>query len=290
MPIIQTLSLDVPAKCPNNCRYCVAKTHSNDYPNNLNPNGEFFDVYLDDFISQLKYVRNCGCQTVILTGSREPLFNKNYLVYFALINNNILPTPFEKIELQTSGVDLDSNFRFLRNTVNVKTISLSLSDMFDDESNANISQMPNNLRFKIKDLCQKTLSYGFTLRLSLNMADVYNYRTPEEIFNQAKSLGAHQLTIRVLYSSPNGNTEQDNWIKDHSCDPNVIKQLNEYVVKNGNKLGVLPFGATKYSVNEMSVVVDSDSMSTKTEEIIKYAILRPNCQLYTKWEDKGSRL
>lgn len=282
--------MDVPAACPNNCCFCVSRMHANDYPNNLKDDGKYFDFYLDDYISKLRYVQKCGCQTVIFTGTGEPLLNKRYLHDFALINKYALPTPFEMVELQTSGVTLDHDYlRFLRNTVKVKTISLSVADIFNDEWNAKISQTPPKLRYNVSNLCEEIVNYGFTLRLSLNMTDTYNLKRPEEIFERARLFGARQVTIRVLYLSPEKNTPQDAWIKDHSCDPSVIKQLKEYV-KQGNKLGVLPFGAVKYSIYQMSTVIDDDCMSTKTEEVIKYAILRPDCHLYTRWDDKGSRL
>lgn len=283
---IQSLSLDVSSICPNNCHYCVSKMHANDYENKLE-DINYFDVYFYDFVKQLRFVQKCGCQTVILTGTGEPLYNKKILFNFAVANQHILTTPFERVEIQTSGVILAENLRFLRNTVKVSTISLSLSNMFNDESNADITQTPEKLRFKIEDLCKEIKDYGFNLRLSLNMSDVYNERTAEEIFQKAKDLGANQVTIRVLYSSLEGNTIQDNWIKEHNCNPEKINEIHQYI-KAGKKLEVLPFGATKYSILEMGVVLDDDCMATKLGTVAKYAILRPDCNLYTKWDDKGS--
>lgn len=38
----------------------------------------------------------------------------------------------------------------------------------------------------------------------------------------------------------------------------------------------------------MSTVLDEDCMSEEAKESVKYLILRPNCKLYSKWDDKGS--
>ena len=46
-----------------------------------------------------------------------------------------------------------------------------------------------------------------------------------------------------------------------------------------------------YSVMGMSTVVDEDCMAKNEEkQSWKYLILRPNCKLYTQWDDKGSLL
>ncbi len=285
--IIQSLSIDVPGSCPNNCCFCVSRMHSSPYENRMDFNKGNFDVAFEDYLSRLRYVQKCGCQSIILTGSGEPLVNKRYLFDFSLMMR-LLGNPFEKIELQTSGIFLtDDYLEFLKKTVKISTISLSLSDMFDDQSNAEIEQIPPKLRFRIDQLCRKIKSYNLNLRLSLNMSDVYNQKTPQEIFAQAQELGANQVTIRKLYTSPQSNTPQDQWILDHNCSPEILKEIDHYI-QQGVKLEVLPFGATLYSVHDMSVVLDDDCMNERIKGVLKYAILRPNCHLYSKWDNPGS--
>lgn len=285
--IIQSLSIDIPGGCPNNCRFCVSHMHNSPYENRMVFDQKDFDIAFDDYLSRLRYVQRCGCQTIILTGSGEPLCNKRYLFDFSLMMR-LLGNPFEKIELQTSGVYLDENYlEFLKKTVKISTISLSLSDMFDSRSNADIEQTPAKLQFEIEDLCRKIKEYHFNLRLSLNMSDVYNQKSPQEIFTKAKSLGADQLTIRKLYTSPQANTPQDQWILTHLCSPFLLKRINQFIQK-GVKLEILPFGATLYSVCDMSVVLDDDCMNKTAKSTLKYAILRPDCHLYSKWDNPGS--
>ena len=52
----------------------------------------------------------------------------------------------------------------------------------------------------------------------------------------------------------------------------------------------LPFGALRYSVDGISTVVDDDCMNQEVKDTLKYLILRPDCKLYTKWDDAGSLL
>ena len=61
----------------------------------------------------------------------------------------------------------------------------------------------------------------------------------------------------------------------------------------GKPLGVLPYGATKYSLHGMAVVVDDDCMAKgklpgEEKDAYKYLILQPDCKLYSQWDDPAS--
>ncbi len=285
---IQSLSVVVPNKnCINNCAFCVSKMHTEDYPNQKEGNVRFYDLYEKDYIKRLEFARDNGCNTVVLTGNSEPQQNREFLKNFGTINSH-LEKPFRKIDIQTTGVLIDDEYlRFLRNHVGVNTIALSISDLFDDARNAKINGTPEQLTVNIKELCQEIKRYDFNLRLSLNMTDVYNNKTAKDIFDYAKELGANQITFRELYSSGTG-TPQDNWIKEHAVDKKLLADIKTFIKENGNALRIMEYGQTLYSVYEMSVMVDDDCMSTALKEDMKYLILRPDCKLYSHWDDKGS--
>jgi hypothetical protein len=45
----------------------------------------------------------------------------------------------------------------------------------------------------------------------------------------------------------------------------------------------------KYSMDNMSIVVDFDCMNKKGDKKdLKYLILRRNCRLYSEWDDPAS--
>jgi hypothetical protein len=284
---IQSLSVCVPAPCLNNCAFCVSKMHDQDYPDMLGNNRRFYHLYLNDFQRRLIYVREQGCDTVVLTGTGEPLLNWTFLKDFGIINKTF--DGFKRIELQTSGVKLEDWYlRFLREHVNVSTISLSLSNMFSSKRNAEINRTPVGLEVDIPGLCAEIRKYDFNLRLSLNMTSDYDPYGPKEIFSRAKELGANQITFRILYTTRAGDTEQDEWIKNNSSSPEMIWKIKTYIETLGRELEILSFGKTKYSVNGISVVLDDDCMNIAAKKDLKYMILRPNCKLYTKWDDPGS--
>jgi molybdenum cofactor biosynthesis enzyme MoaA len=294
---IQSLSVCVPTGCPNKCKFCVSRMHNSPYIDQIKSNLAFYDLYERDFCKRLQFARDNGCNTAILTGEGEPLLDKNYLKMFSHWNESI-SDPFRWIEVQTSGVTLDDDMlRFIRNTVGVTSISLSLSDMFDDDSNQEMNGTPDNMKVVIKHLCAEIKRYDFNLRLSLNMTDAYEKRfhlrldCVEQLFKRAKELGADMVTFRQLYLSGDPSLEQNKWIESHRASQNLMTSIDETIKGRGRVLERLPFGVLRYSLDGMSLVVDDDCMAThETKAAMKYLVLRPNCKLYTRWDDEGSIL
>ena len=285
---IQSLSICVPGGCVNKCKFCVSRMHEEkNYINQIEKNTRFRDLYKKDYKKRIAFARDNGCNTVMLTGDGEPLINKKFIEDFFEWNDH-LNDSFRWIEIQTSGAMLDDEYlRFLRNG-GVNTISLSLSSVFSDEENYEYNcPVKKEFMINIEKLCAEIKRYDFNLRLSLNMTDWYNKKNAAEIFERVKSLGANQVTFRVLYKSGTNNP-QDLWIDEHKCVDSVINEIKDYVKTNGKALEILPFGATKYSVGEISTVIDDDCMNTKVGDTLKYLIIRPDCKLYSKWDDKGS--
>lgn len=285
--MIQSLSIVVPAKsCINKCEFCVARMINDNeyYKNQMDENLPFYDLYFKDYIKRLEYARDNGVNTVMLTGNCEPQQNRKFLMNFGLFMM-IMEHPFRNIEMQTTGVTLDGNYlRFLRNHVGINTISLSISS-FDNIENKTIINAPELI--DIPFLASEIKRYDFNLRLSINLNSSFNGYSAEDIFIKAHTLGADQITYRVLYSSKE-DTPQNRWINAHPYDPKRLDEIRQYIKDNGHALEVLPFGLTKYSVNGLSTVLDDDCMSTQAKEDVKYLILRPNCKLYSKWDEPAS--
>lgn len=294
---IQSLSVVVPNRsCVNHCKFCVSRMHTDRFKNQMDENLPFFDLYLNDYLKRLEFARDNGCNTVMLTGNSEPQQNRKFLTYFGMFMR-MMKNPFRNIEMQTTGVMLNDGYlRFLRNHVGVNLISLSVSS-FDDEHNGDIIEMDDNLRFNLSDLCKEIKRYDFSLRLSLNLTKEFDRYSNDvsKLFDKCKELGADQVTLRILYSSGN-NTSEDNWIKKNSANIDLLSKLVGYVKSNGRPLGILSYGAVKYSLDGMSIVIDDDCMAkrdiledeNKVSENYKYLVLQPNCKLYSQWDDEAS--
>lgn len=284
---IQSLSVVVPtSKCVNSCKFCVSRMKEDPYKNQMDDNLPFYDLYEKEYIRRLEFSRDNGCNTVILTGNGEPQQNRAFLSKFGFMNAN-LSKPFRWIEMQTTGVMIDEKYlRFLRNHVGVSTISLSLSAL-NNQANAAINGSPNKIAIDINHICGEIKRYDFNLRLSLNMTKWFEPYDYSQIITTCRALGANQVTFRKLYSSGN-DTEQDKWIEQNAASNKWVDGLTTYIQNMGTELEILPYGARKYSLNTMGVVLDDDCMSKELKETFKYLILRPDCKLYSQWDDPAS--
>lgn len=278
-----SLQVCVPCGCPNQCKFCVSRMHENQYPNLIGKPKN--SRIVSEYMRRLQFARDNHYQSIVITGTGEPLTNSEFLVDFAGYNKT-LASPFQWIEIQTSGILLKEHFKFLRETLGVSTICLSVCDITNCNLNNQIMGIPEEHQFVVKELCEQIKEEGFNLRLSMNMWSVYNNMKIDDIMYTARILGTDQLTFKLLYTSDE-NTPQANWIRDNQFTRSA--ELYEYIENKGVQLEVLPFGATRYDVQGMSVVIDKDCMSKNAKQI-RYLILRPNCHLYTRWDNKGSLL
>ena len=284
---IQSLSIAVPAGCGNRCKYGVCYMHRNKYANQIENNARYFDIYEKDYINRMAYARDNGCNSVMLTGDGEPLLNRDFLKLFSHWNR-LLAKPFRQIELQTSGQTLDDEYLyFLRSTVGVSVISLSVSALDSTENRNYNNPISEQYWVDIAHLSSEIKRHDFTLRLSLNLTDWFNNVPVTDIFSTSKALGANQLLFRVLYED-GGDSEEERWVQNHSCAPTKISEIREFIAVKGRALNRLPFGAIKYSVEGISCVLDEDCMHREVTEDLKYLVLQPDCKLYSHWSDVGS--
>ncbi len=282
---IQSLSIVVPGKkCINNCKFCVSRTHEDiTYPDRIS---EEFSVFEGKYVKALRYARDLGCTTLMLTGECEPQQNLTFLKKFF---NNLLPENlFNNIEIQTTGRGLTKEYIHRLSNWGVNTFSISVSD-FDDKNNNRIIGN-NDLRNQINlvDLCSNIKDAGCLLRLSLNLNDsFYHFLDTSGILRVCKQVyDVDQVTLRKLYKSGK-DCEQDKWITNH-CNVYKDDDYFQYIRMNGTPLETLPYGMTKYSLEGVGTVADSDCMSKNNTDEIRYLILRPDCHLYTRWDDPAS--
>jgi molybdenum cofactor biosynthesis enzyme MoaA len=295
---IQSISIVVPTKgCVNNCKFCVSQMHESPYEDK-------FDELA--YRKRIKYAAMNGVNTLILTGTGEALQNTRFLEKLQIVLDKE-NHPFPNVELQTTGVMLTNqdgykdggihypNIELLKN-LGVNTIALSVSEL--GRGNWDIIGTPEKLRVSLNNLCEFIKYQGFNLRLSLNLTNKFDDKTPEEIFMSCKGLGAEQITFRKLWAADD-ESPQTKWVETNSiCDYKSgegrasygIIAIEDYIRAKGDKLYKLPFGAFVYSIHGMSTVLDDDCMAKDGEEddSLKYVILQENGKLYCRWDDEGS--
>ena len=282
---IQSLSIAVPLRgCVNTCPFCVSRMHGMDYKDNI---GTYLPIHIRDYKNRMLFARKNGCNTAILTGTGEALQNLEFVRRFGQWNQELGDERFLWLELQSTGVLLEQNLDLLRDDVQVTTIALSVSDIFNSENNASVVKMPPKYKVDLDDLCAKILAKGFNLRISLNLYGLYDEIAPELVFDRMKQLGAHQVIVRKLYESGE-DKGVDQWVRDHAAKYETILRYRDFILNEGSPLEKLPFGSVRYSVRGMSTVIDENCMPHELTNSFRYLILRPDTKLYSRWDDKGS--
>lgn len=279
---IQSLSIVVPAgNCWNNCPFCVSKQHCEKYGKSIVTPTQIPQSY----VNRMAFVRDEGCNAMIFTGTSEPQQNLPF-IYDVLECNQALKKPFYNISMQTTGTNLYAvDIRSLARE-GITTLALSMCS-FDSQRNWDIIHAPDKVRtMDIPTLIQTAKKYGMNVRACLNLTDEFAEYEPSYFFDWAKRLGVDQLTFRKLYAD--GDTAQAKWITEHEYPQDGLTKIANYILCYGKPIARLPFGAIQHSVNGISTVLDDNCMAKDNIEEMKYAILRPNGHLYSRWDDTGS--
>lgn len=282
---IQSLSIVVPTgHCWNHCPYCVSRTHCEDY-------GDFSKRLVDDIITpnymnRIKFVRDQGCNTMMITGTAEPQQNLPF-VHRLLYLNIHLPQPFYNVEFQTTGSGMTKGDIEDLASLDVTTLALSISS-FDAERNAEIVHMPKNKKNSYYDLIKWAHEANMNVRACLNLTDAFNPYQPEQYTKWARSYGIEQLTFRKMYYLNIPFCDEQTWTANHRLDDKKFYQIKAFIERAGKQVAILPYGFRQYDVQGVSVVIDDDCMSKDNIANFKYAILRPNGKLYSQWDLKGS--
>lgn len=291
---IQSFSIVVPNRgCVNACPFCVSRMHCSKYENKMDMNHPHYDINIKEYMKRMCYVAECGCKTLMLTGDAEPQQNKAFLNQFALMHQ-LIGSPFTNIEMQTTGMRLDTDrdyIRFLRNFVGVNTMAISLSSL-DNFRNTELRGGGAKRFVDVRKLCDLLKEYDFNIRICLNLTDEFNsWSTAGDVLLAIKDckqrLHANQVTFRKMYvSTSNFNSAQCKWLGQHA----FMKedQLKECLGWN-SVAGQTVYGQNIRYIEGMSIIYDQDCMAKdQPNDKAKYFILQPDCKLYSQWDSAAS--
>lgn len=280
---IQSLSIVVPTgKCWNHCAFCVSHMHHEDYGTCiLHNNRPIPRSYLD----RIEFVRDEGCNSMILTGTAEPQQNLKF-IFNLLACNKQLRKPFYNITIQTTGSNL--HFEDIRDLANagVTTLALSISS-FINKNNWNIIHTPEKARtMTLIELIEAAKVFNMNVRACFNLTDEFNRINPRDYFSWCAVQQVNQATFRKIYAD--GNGPEAEWVRKHEFPQEKFDAIGEYIRNNGTPITRLPYGFIQYSVHGISTVIDDNCMSKDNIDEMKYAILRTNGHLYSRWDNTGS--
>ena len=274
---IKTVSLAVPAECPNNCEFCISNTRESKYEFPLH-----HGVYWDRLEKRLKFAKENNYNKLNFTGTGEPIHKKSYFEGFKAKNLNKI---FKWMEIQTSGIGLDNEYLNYLKSFGISTISLSVIDMWNNENNFDIMNCKESLRYNLGKLCKKIKEKGFTLRLSVPMTDVLDDYAMEEWFDRCKELSTDQVVLRTLHMPDDSSLPQYKWIKKHSIGLNEVIAIEDYL-KEGSLIYKFDYDQEIRSIKGMSVMIDKDCTGQKFSN--KYLVIREDGKCYHRWDKKSS--
>lgn len=280
---IQSLSIVVPTgKCWNHCAFCVSHMHHEDYGTCiLHNNQPIPHSYLD----RIEFVRDEGCNSMILTGTAEPQQNLEFIFKLLDCNKN-LRKPFYNITIQTTASGLNPKDIKDLADAGVTTFALSMSS-FNELIHWDITRTPKNKQtITFGRLFDEVKKNNMNLRVCFNLTDEFMAVPPVDYFNWAEECGVDQVTFRKIYTD--GNGPEAEWVRDHEFPQKEFVIIRNYIKNNGTPIARLPYGFIQYSVRGISTVIDDNCMSKDNIDEMKYAILRPNGHLYSRWDDTGS--
>lgn len=279
---IQSLSIVIPEKsCWNHCKFCVSRQHCEDYGENIISANEIPQSY----INRMMFVRDEGCNSMILTGTTEPQQNLPFIYKLMKINSQ-LRKPFYNISIQTTGTNLNPKEIENLAITGITTLALSISS-FNDERNWEIIGAPQKVRtMKLVDIIACAKKHNMNVRACINLTNEFENYIPQQYFTWAKQNHIDQMTFRKIYAD--GDGEEAKWVNSHSFPDKKFAEITTYVKYEGTPIARLPYGFIQYSVHGISVVIDDNCMSKDNIDEMKYAILRPNGHLYSRWDDTGS--
>lgn len=279
---IQSLSIVVPSgKCWNHCKFCVSCQHHEDYGQDIVSARNIPQSY----INRMLFVRDEGCNSMIITGTTEPQQNLPFIYKLLEVNRN-LRKPFYNIAIQTTGTNLKPEVIENLASAGVTTLALSISSI-DDRRNWDIISAPAKTRtMPLVDLISCAKKHGMNVRACFNLTSEFNNIKPGQLFIWAKENKVDQVTFRKIYKDGNGDEAQ--WVSKHEFLEERFGQFKNYVQINGHPIARLPYGFIQFSVHGISTVIDDNCMAKDNIDEMKYAILRPNGHLYSRWDDTGS--
>lgn len=279
---IQSLSIVVPTNnCWNDCAFCVSKMHHETYGRSIINNDDIPQSYLN----RIQFVRDEGCNSMILTGTAEPQQNLPF-IYKLLTYNSNMRLPFYNITIQTTASGLYPEDIENLATMGVTTFALSMSS-FSELAHWEITHTPKNKQtISFGNLFDAVKRNNMNLRVCFNLTDEFINVSPSYYFDWAEECGVDQVTFRKIYAD--GKNEKADWVWAHEFPNEKFKAIKIYVKYEGTPINTLPYGFIQYDVKGISTVIDDDCMSKDNIEEMKYAILRPNGHLYSRWDSKGS--
>ncbi len=276
------------AACNARCPFCISKMTPSKGVTPKEPK-----VNWKNFRKACAYAWQHGARTAIITGKGEPtLFPEQIAKYLKVMKSY----GFERIELQTNGIEIAENRRkYARHLKDWFGEGLSLIAVsvvhYNPEKNRRIylphKKMYIDLPALIKYLHMEGRRFSVRLSCILLNGHIDSPKMLENLVAFAKENGVEQLTVRPVNSPKNPESiSVHNWVGKSRLKPGQIKKMENYLKENGRMLARLPHGAAIYDVGGQNVcLTNSLTRDSPKGGYLRQLIFFPDGRLRTGWED-----
>lgn len=281
--IVGTLACD--AKCP----YCVSKMTP------LNGIGyRAQDVNWRNFRKACMLAKAGNVFGVLLTGKGEPTLYPEQITMFM---ESMKEFNFPIIEMQTNAIQIglhpEKYREYLKEwyDLGMTTIAISIAH-YKSEKNKGVfspeGEYPD-MRKSIKFLHE----IGFSIRLCcmLFKGGIDDIEKLKALIDFGRENKVEQLSVRSI-EKPNQpeSAETERWVETHRLDDYTIRDMGEYLAKNGKKLMTMPYGAVVYDVDGQNVCLTNClTIKPETDEL-RQLIFFPDGHVRYDWQYKGATL
>jgi molybdenum cofactor biosynthesis enzyme MoaA len=283
---IQTLSIiSGGAACNARCPFCISQMTGKDIK--VEP------INIQNFNKACRLAQINDVTNVIITGKGEPLIYPNQITDFL---KALKPFDFPVIELQTNGIllsqkpELYDSYLKEWHRLGLTFIALSIIH-YDPEKNRN-NYIPYEKSYPdLGKLITRLHSFGYSVRLTCTLikGGIDSVVETKAMINHSRTWGAEQLTLRKVASPNNSqNAVVSSWTKAHMISPEVLNDMEKYLLKNGTKIASFDYGGAIYDVANQNVCFTNALTLNKESESFRQAIYFPDGHVRFDWQYQGA--
>lgn len=292
---ISTMSVVVGGTvCNASCPFCVARmTPTNGVPERAS------EPKWDNFKAALRFAKNSGVSTVLITGKGEPTLYRSHIDETLVKIRN---SEFAFIELQTNAIpiamqsklEMGSEWSKLLHSwkeMGLTTIAISIVSPHDWRNQQVYTPHGHYppLFLTIKFL----RDHGINVRLSCIMTkgNVDSVKSVQELLAFAKENDAFQVTlIPVTKPAKSEDQEAYDYVSQNNVD-SAVAEIRQHLEGYGTKLLEMPHGAVVYDLKGQNVCLSNCLTETSNPDKIRQLIyFTHDGSLRYSWQYAGARL
>jgi len=275
--------------CNANCPYCISRQ-------NPDPTDKA-SVGLGALIRAIRFSRDCGAQTAIITGKGEPMIMNDTHVHNVVER---LGRDFGRIDLHTNGVRIATGDRqavteYLETLQRdgLTNLTVSIASMYPGAHTKSLGLKTEILGSLARRLADYKKSHTIHIRWACILAKEF-VSTPDQMeayLRFAADWGADSVIFRELWVSD--GTPQGKWCKDNFVSAeDFIEWRARYGLNHEIRpLLVHPWGKTyEVSVSGRKLEVSVGVCDFHNDDFVKSLILLPDNHLYYLWGSPAAKV